>query len=73
VIVKELSWQSVKGSAVGSGFGSFLAADGSGHRMVLIEHFEGTTWTILPSPNPTKGDFLSDGLFAGAVNSPSSL
>jgi hypothetical protein len=41
--------------------------------MVLIEHFEGTTWTILPSPNPTKGDFLSNGLFVGVVNWPSSV
>ncbi|HEV2964229.1 MAG TPA: hypothetical protein VG649_20545 [Candidatus Angelobacter sp.] len=41
--------------------------------MALIEHFDGTRRTILPSPNPTKGKFLSNGLFAGVAAWPSSV
>jgi len=50
-------------------FGSFFAADGSGHRMTLLLHWDGTSWSIAPSPNPTKGTFLDDLLFAGVVPS----
>jgi hypothetical protein len=48
-------------------FGSYFAADGSGHQMTLLLHWDGTSWTIVPSPNPTKGNFLDDLLFAGVV------
>jgi hypothetical protein len=41
--------------------------------MALIGHFDGRTWTILPSPNPAKGGFLTDGLCAGVVNWPGSV
>jgi hypothetical protein len=56
-------------------FGSYFAADGSGHQMTLLEHWDGTSWTIEPSPNPTKksADFLSDLLFAGVVPSPGNI
>jgi hypothetical protein len=54
-------------------FGSFFAADGSGHQMTLLLHWDGTSWTIVPSPNPTKGDFLDDLLFAGVVPSPGNI
>jgi hypothetical protein len=50
-------------------FGSFFAADGSGHQMTLLLHWDGTSWKIAPSPNPTKGDFLDDLLFAGVTPS----
>jgi hypothetical protein len=50
-------------------FGSFFAADGSGHQMTLLLHWDGTSWTLAPSPNPTKGTFLDDLLFAGVVPS----
>jgi hypothetical protein len=50
-------------------FGSFFAADGSGHQMTLLLHWDGTSWKIAPSPNPTKGTFVSDLLFAGVVPS----
>jgi len=46
-------------------FGSYFAADGSGHQMTLLLHWDGTSWKIAPSPNPTKGNFLDDLLFAG--------
>lgn len=51
-------------------FGSYFAASGSGHQMTLLLHWDGTAWTIAPSPNPTKNGFLSDVLFAGVVVSP---
>jgi hypothetical protein len=50
-------------------FGSFFAANGSGHQMTLLLHWDGTAWTIAPSPDPTSGDFLDDILFAGVVPS----
>jgi hypothetical protein len=50
-------------------FGSYFAADGSGHQMTLLLHWDGTSWKIAPSPNPTKGSFVSDLLFAGVVPS----
>jgi hypothetical protein len=50
-------------------FGSFFAADGSGHQSTLLLHWNGKTWTIAPSPDPTRGGFLSDLLFAGVVPS----
>jgi hypothetical protein len=54
-------------------FGSYFAADGSGHQMTLLLHYDGTNWTIAPSPNPTKGTFLDDLLFAGVVPSPGNV
>jgi hypothetical protein len=54
-------------------FGSYFAADGSGHQMTLLLHWDGTNWTIISSPNPTKGDFLDDLLFAGVVPSPGNV
>ncbi len=50
-------------------FGSYFASDGSGHQMTLLLHYDGATWTIIPSPNPTNGVFLDDLLFAGVVPS----
>ncbi|HEY6769445.1 MAG TPA: hypothetical protein VI386_32285, partial [Candidatus Sulfotelmatobacter sp.] len=54
-------------------FGSYFAADGSGHQMTLLLHWDGTAWKIAPSPNPTNGVFLSDLLFAGVVPSPGNV
>jgi hypothetical protein len=54
-------------------FGSYFASDGSGHQMTLLLHYDGTNWTIAPSPNPTKGTFLDDLLFAGVVPSPGNV
>jgi hypothetical protein len=50
-------------------FGSYFAADGSGHQKTLLLHWDGTSWKIAPSPNPTKGNFLDDLLFAGVTPS----
>jgi hypothetical protein len=51
-------------------FGSYFQANGSGHQQTLLLHWDGTAWTIAPSPNPTKNGFLSDLLFAGVAVSP---
>jgi hypothetical protein len=54
-------------------FGSYFAADGSGHQMTLLLHWDGTSWTIASSPSPTKGGFPCDLLWAGVVPSPGDL
>jgi hypothetical protein len=54
-------------------FGSYFASDGSGHQKTLLEHWNGTSWTIAPSPNPTKSTFLSDLLMAGVLAAPDDL
>jgi len=50
-------------------FGSSTAADGSGQQFTLLEHWDGTAWTVQPSPNPTDKSigFVNDLLFAGVV------
>lgn len=56
-------------------FGSYFAADGSGQQFTLLMHWDGTNWTIEPSPNPTKESvhFIADLLFAGVVPSPGNI
>jgi len=54
-------------------FGSYFASDGSGHQMTLLLHWNGTSWMIVPSPDPTQGGFLSDLLFAGVTPSPGNI
>ncbi|HTS35159.1 MAG TPA: hypothetical protein VMH04_05765 [Candidatus Solibacter sp.] len=56
-------------------FGSYFDADGSGQQFTLLEHWDGTSWTIQPSPNPTKKsvNFVSDLLFAGTVTAPGNI
>ena len=54
-------------------FGSYFAANGSGHQMTLLEHWNGSAWSIATSPNPTKGGFLDDVLFGGVVTAPGSV
>ena len=34
----------------------------SGQRNTLIEHWDGTSWTVVPSPDPSRGGCVSDGL-----------
>jgi hypothetical protein len=54
-------------------FGSYFAASGSGHQITLLQHWDGGSWTIQPSPNPTTGGFLSDLLYAGVSPSPGNV
>jgi len=54
-------------------FGSYFLANGSGNQKTLLLHYDGTAWSIAPSPNPTTGDFLSDILSAGVAVSPNDV
>ena len=54
-------------------FGSYFSADGSGHQMTLLLHWDGTSWTVASSPSPTKGGFPCDLLWAGVVPSSGNL
>jgi hypothetical protein len=51
-------------------FGSHFTADGSGHQMTLLLHWDGTSWTVASSPSPMKGGFSCDLLWTGVVSSP---
>jgi hypothetical protein len=53
-------------------FGSYFA-NSDGSQKTLLLHWDGTTWSTAPSPNPTKGDLLSDLLFAGVEASPGNV
>lgn len=48
-------------------FGSYFAASGSGEQSTLVEHWNGTNWSIVASPNPVNGSFQNDILFGGTV------
>jgi hypothetical protein len=51
-------------------FGSYFAADRSGHQMTLLLHWDGTSWAVASSPSPTKGGFPCDLLWTGVVSAP---
>src|SRR5580698_2857238 len=51
--------------------GSYLSTDGL-QTLTLVLHWDGTSWTIVPSPDPTKG-FLTDVLTSGVVPSPGNV
>ncbi len=48
-------------------YGSYFAASGSENQMTLLLHWNGTAWSLAPSPNPTSSSFLDDILFSGVV------
>jgi hypothetical protein len=48
-------------------FGALFAADGSEQQSTLVLHWNGTNWSIVPSPNPVNGSFRADILFGGTV------
>jgi hypothetical protein len=50
-------------------FGSYFTSEGSRHQMTLLLHWDGATWAIASSPNPTKEGISSDLLWAGVVPS----
>jgi hypothetical protein len=54
-------------------FGSYFAASGSGFQRTLLLHWDGTSWTLQPSPNPKPSGFLADILFGGVVTAPGSV
>ena len=45
-------------------FGSYFPADGSAHQMTLLLHWDGTSWKVVSSPSPTKGELPCDVLWA---------
>ena len=51
-------------------YGSYFAASGSENQMTLLLHWNGTSWILAPSPNPTSSSFLDDILFSGVVAGP---
>jgi hypothetical protein len=54
-------------------FGFYLEPNGSGQAKTLLLHWDGSSWKIAPSPNPTKGDFLLDSLVSGVTPSPGNV
>jgi hypothetical protein len=48
-------------------YGSYFASDGSEQQSTLVEHWNGISWTIVPSPSPVNGTFRADILFGGTV------
>lgn len=48
-------------------YGSYFASDGSEQQSTLVEHWNGTSWTIVPSPSPVNSTFRADILFGGTV------
>jgi len=54
-------------------FGCHFAADGSGQFRTLVLHWDGKSWKVVPSPSPTKGNFVGDVLFSGVVPSPGNV
>ena len=54
-------------------FGSVVAADGSEEFSTLVLHWDGTAWTVIPSPDPPGKGGLLDVLYAGVSPAPGSL
>ncbi|HLY18036.1 MAG TPA: hypothetical protein VKR61_12480 [Bryobacteraceae bacterium] len=54
-------------------FGSYFAASGSNDQLTLVMHWDGTAWTIVPTPNPKPGGMPNDILFGGVVTAPSNV
>jgi hypothetical protein len=50
-------------------FGSTALANGSGNQQTLLLNWNGTAWSITPSPNPNGGSFLDDILIDGVAPS----
>ena len=46
---------------------STAAPDGSAANQTLIEHWDGTSWTVVPSPNVAYGGQVRDNLLQGIV------
>ncbi len=51
-------------------FGSYFAASGSENQSTLLLHWDGTSWTLAPSPTPKPGSFWDDILYGGVVTAP---
>jgi hypothetical protein len=54
-------------------FGSYFAASGSEYQMTLVLHWDGTSWSVVPSPSPQPGNFRADILSGGVATAPDSV
>jgi hypothetical protein len=54
-------------------FGSYFAASGSEDQFTLVMQWNGTSWSLAPSPDPKPGNFLDDILFGGVATAPGSV
>jgi hypothetical protein len=54
-------------------FGSYFAATGSENQMTLLLHWDGTSWSLAPCPNPITGNFWADILYSGVATAPGSV
>jgi hypothetical protein len=48
-------------------FGSYFAASGSNAQSTLLLHWDGTSWTLAPCPNPSTGSVQTNILWGGVV------
>jgi hypothetical protein len=54
-------------------FGSYFSPSGNDDQITLILHWDGASWSIVPSPNPHSGSPLNDILWGGVVTAPGSV
>lgn len=54
-------------------FGSYFAASGSENQITLLMQWNGSIWSLAPSPSPEPGNFLDDILYSGVVTAPGSV
>jgi hypothetical protein len=54
-------------------FGSYFAASGSNVQSTLLLHWDGTSWTLAPCPNPSTGSVQTNILWGGVVPGPGNV
>ena len=54
-------------------FGQYAAASGSGRGITLLLHWNGTSWSLAPCPNPTTPGVQLNYLNGGVVTAPSDV
>jgi len=54
-------------------FGEYFAATGSGTQITLLLHWDGTSWSLAPCPNPQTGNVQSNILWGGVVTGPGNV
>lgn len=54
-------------------FGEYSSASGNGYQITLLLHWDGTSWSLAPSPSPKPGNFESDVLFGGVSPGPGNV
>jgi len=54
-------------------FGSYFAASGSNVQSTLLLHWDGTSWSLAPCPNPSTGSVQTNILWYGVVAGPGNV